>query len=482
MNEIKLWKPENLNIDKIIEENQQDFQDKKLRKPMLLFICDALLRSRASNSKKMEDKNTKFAPLWSKMLDGVVHNYNKHLTFLITHGVLITDNHFTEGKSRGYCFAYPYDGQPLTKFLINDYKLSKAMKRERIKYEKEKAANVRGYKYLTKWWESGKLDIDTTSANEWIDEYSAQKISKIRLDKSITTPEIEINNVVNKAQDHKTLIRYIKEKKYNYKFSGEGHRFYNNISNLKKELRGFLTYDGQRLSEVDMKNCQPFLGIRLFDLNFWKPKPGFEEKSLIFIDKEIDKKVRSNKDKYNCIITLLNTNESEYSKCFQVNEYIDLVLNGTFYEYFQEHFKDLYPNRFDERKKAKIEVLRIYYSNRNRHHLEYYKPCLTFRCHFPKAYNIFSNIEVINKTTQKSENYLPIILQRIESFLIIDLVCKAISESHPEILLITLHDSILTTKGNESIVEEIMTREIYNWIGYKPTVEAKDLIPLKIAA
>ena len=94
MCETKLCVPENLNIDQLIEENKEDFKNAKLRKPMLLYICDAVLKSRASNSKQMEDRNTKFTPLWSKVLDDVVHNYSNYLNFLLKNGVLISDNYF----------------------------------------------------------------------------------------------------------------------------------------------------------------------------------------------------------------------------------------------------------------------------------------------------------------------------------------------------------------------------------------------------
>ena len=78
--------------------------------------------------------------------------------------------------------------------------------------------------------------------------------------------------------------------------------------------------------------------------------------------------------------------------------------------------------------------------------------------------------------------YLPIILQRIESYLLLDVICKKISERDSGILTFTIHDSIITTKGNESIVEEIILHEIESWTGYKPRLELEDLLPLKMAA
>ena len=90
--------------------------------------------------------------------------------------------------------------------------------------------------------------------------------------------------------------------------------------------------------------------------------------------------------------------------------------------------------------------------------------------------------ELFRLIKEIQSNYLPIILQRIESFLILDVICKKISFMHPHIPLFTIHDSILTTQGNEAIVEEIMAREIQNWTGHKASFGSKELLPLQLAA
>jgi len=179
-------------------------------------------------------------------------------------------------------------------------------------------------------------------------------------------------------------------------------------------------------------------------------------------------------NQYRDIITLRKTSEAIAGKAFGLNNYTNLVVNGGFYEYIQKHFKSLYPDRFYSRDKVKQEVLRIFNVENNRTGANFYKPCKTFHSHFPEVSEMFTLIKEIQS------NYLALILQRIESFLIIDIVCKKISELHPEILFLTIHDNIITTKGNEGIVKKIMTAEIEKWTGHKPKLDCTMLKPEKI--
>jgi len=476
MSEMRFLIPENLDIDKVIEENKEIFYGNKLKKAQLLYMLDALAISRARNRKQMEDNKTPFAPLWGKLLQSVVRKYNHYINFLLSEEILITDKHFIPGeKCRGYCYNYPYNGQPYKEVVIEDLMLNRAIKRAARKHEEEIKKAMKGYGYITKWWDNGKLQIDKPSAYKWIDEYTHRKIESINANASIRFPQIEIENANNTAEDFKYLVRSIKARNYNYGFSGQGHRFYNPISNLKKELRNFLTYDGKPLVDIDIKNSQPFLSLVLFNAKFWEAKVHFKEKSLKYLLEDVYEDIRSSKY-YNSIITLVKSYETQYSIGLGFTEYRDLVLSGGFYEHIQDNFSSLYPNKFDERSKVKIEVLRILYSNPKLHWLGCYKPCHTFKSFFPGVSKLFNDIKLVK------QNYLPIILQRIESYLVLDVICKAISKLHPHIPLFTIHDNIITTKGNELIVEAIMRQEMHKWTGYEPKFGIEDLSSLKIAA
>lgn len=475
MNELKFRIPENLDLDKVIMDNHEFFKSNKLRRPQLFFICDALANSRASNRKRMENDGSHFSPLSSHVLDGVIYNYNKYIDLLLEAGIFKTDNHFIRGvKSRGYCYNYPFDGKQLKHITIQDYRLAKAQRREMEKYIRARETEMKKYNYLTKWWDSGLLDIDIVAAYEWIDNYRDSKIEEIKEVGQENTDEL-IGNLINKTEDWKWLVQLIKEKKYYYKFSGVGNRFYNNISNLKTELRQFLSYDSQPLVDLDLTNSQPFFMLALLNPNFWEPNQREEKISLQRLCPDIFNAIK-NTSYGESIITLVKNWVEKGDRNNDVTLFRDSVLDGTFYNLIQETFLPLYPDRFESRGKVKSEVLRIFYSNHNRHSADFYAPCITFKSSFPSIYTLFSNIKAVEN------NFLPLILQRIESYLILDVVCKAVDEFDPQILQLTIHDNIITTKGNEKVIEHIMASEIKRWLGYSPTLKIKDLTFIERAA
>lgn len=505
---IKLSIPENLDIDKIIKDNRTAFLKHPLKKENLLFICDALIKARVSQRKEMEENETDFANLSSKILDGVVHDYNYYLDFLISSNVIYCDRHFEKGKfCRGYKFNSLYLGQPNKEVIVEGYILKKAIRRSLDNRKKQEVKETRGYKFLTKWFESKKLDIDLEKANKWIDEYEITKIENIKFENKKVAERI--TNAIETTKDFKMLVQRIKDREYQYSFSGDGHRFYSSITNLKRDLKQYLTYDGKPLVSIDLKNSQPFLSLVLFNPEFWGEKLDKNEKmGLIWLNSGIYKDIKGKgagegiitllnshqiKDSIDWgtldsdtigsgsidsgsntgggIITLLDSHQMKDSIYSGIDNYKKLVLTGLFYEYIQKQLKPKYPERFSDRPKVKKEVMRILFSDPKDQKKRFFKPCLYFSTLFPIPYELFMLIKEVRN------NYFPIILQRIESYLIIDIICKRINKFYPEIPLFTIHDNIITTLGNEGVVDDILKEEIERWTGYLPRVETEYLYP-----
>jgi len=465
MRNIKFLIPQNLNIDEIIKENKSDYMTHPFRKEKLLFVCDALIKARISQRKEMEQNNTDYANLSSSILQFVIRDYNTYLQFLLAAKVMICNRHFKVGKfCMGYKFNPAYVGQPLKEVSVENYILKKRIRLYRISRKKEIKKNTWGYSYLTKWFDCKKLSIDKKSAFRWIDDYEKSKIEVLKTSGSYS--DLGLLNILDTARDFKSLIVRIENTDYHYAFSGAGHRFYSPLTNLKRELKQFLTFDGQKIVSIDIKNSQPFLSLALFKHDFWGKKKG--KLRLESLNREIYNTIR-NKEEYKSIITLVNTSETLTDINSGLEKYRSLVLEGLFYEYIQEYFADTYPERFSDRPRVKKEVMRILFSDPKKEHWSFYKPCLDFYKHFPVPYQLFKMIKQIEY------NYFPIILQAIESFLVIDVICKRISDLNAEIPIFTIHDNILTTIGNEGFVASIMTEEIKGYIGHTPTLDIQYL-------
>ena len=472
--------PENFDIEEITNQETVAFCGKNFKKEKILYFIDAFLKSRAYhrneiNYKAENKKNAEnYTPLSSEYLQEVVHDYQYYMNYLLANGILLTDGFFILGeKCYGFCLDSKYSGQRIKTEKVYDYKLHKAILQASEKRKAEAKKALWGYGYLTKWWASNKLKIDLKAAHLWIDEYEKNKIEKIELNDKIEDKSKAIKRAINTSEDFKFLTTSINSKIHSCAFSGESHRFYNPLSRLKRELRSFLTYDGQPLIDIDIKNSQPFFSTLLFKRSFWEANTKKKEQilALLDLDKDIYNKIRINNN-YEHIITLLKTSETCFHEDFSINKYTELVLGGKFYEHILDNFKVLFPDRFDNRDNVKKEVLRILYVENEKINWEFYKPCIRFRELFDAVFQLFYLIKEVQY------NYLPIILQRIESFLIHDIICKRISVEHPEIPLFTIHDNIITTKGNEGIVRNIMSIEIEKWIGHEPQLDCKDLTPI----
>lgn len=487
MNYRYLYVPENLDIDSLKLKRPRAFYTRNLHEEKLLYVCATVIKARSSQRKKMEEEGTRFANVSSEQLDKVVHNYREYLDYLLLMGVIETDNHFIRGeKCRGYCFRPPYRGQKLKRIEVTSHTLRRAMRRAADAYQKEQRKALKGYGYLTRWWDEPGLKIDIKAAIAWIEQYREQKLNSTYDEAAYsewTTEELEyeIDNLADTCEDLKHHVETIHRGEFDCKFSGPGHRFYNPISNLKKELRAFLTYNGQPLVELDKKNSQPYFSLALLKKSFWVT-PCNSENTLNFHSLFGAEKNRRRLGRLEgrglyveagAIITLLENGETHASKRFDgIQTYIDCV-TGDFYQHIEDLFKPRYPDRFNERENIKKEVMRILYVEPWRDHLDFYMPCKTFEHHFPSVYRLFTKIKEVD------HSYLPTILQRIESFLFLEVICKRIHEQHPDIPLFTIHDCILTTKGNEGTVKAIIEEELLRWTGYPATLHSKEVTKLQ---
>jgi hypothetical protein len=192
-----------------------------------------------------------------------------------------------------------------------------------------------------------------------------------------------------------------------YHFDTYG-RFHTNFTILKSFIRkNFLRIDGEPTVEIDIKNSQP-----------------------LFLNKIIQ---NTNSD-------LLNDDE--------VSLYSHLTLSGGFYKYLQEQLG------INEKKMIKDIVYKIFFGKN--YATEYDKK---FKSVFPKIYGFIRNF----KKNHKDYKSLSYELQRLESNFIFNKVINHIYNNHPNIKIITCHDSLICKQSDSDIVnlifEEFLNEE-----------------------
>ncbi|WP_449436189.1 hypothetical protein [Pedobacter steynii] len=90
---------------------------------------------------------------------------------------------------------------------------------------------------------------------------------------------------------------------------------------------------------------------------------------------------------------------------------------------------------------------------------------------FPKEAALIS---LFHKISDKGNNYLPILMQRLESKLMLEIVAKEVSIQHPNAPIITIHDSIFTTKEFQEPVKNIMYGFLYGKTGIEPGLKLEN--------
>lgn len=196
-----------------------------------------------------------------------------------------------------------------------------------------------------------------------------------------------------------------------------GNRIHTNITNLKKEFRSALYLENkQKLVEIDIRNSQPLI------FNY-------------FLLKEYKKDLPTD-----------------------VLEYIQLTSTGKLYDKIAEE-KGLNPDERNWLKKKLFEE--VFYCTTYLNKI--YPNSIWFEKRFP---NVFKLILKLKKNNYKD---LPILMQKLESKVVIDGVAVKFFKEQPEGFIVSIHDSFITTESNASLIQDLILEE-FSLYDLSPTV------------
>lgn len=465
---IDVFIPENLDINKILLENIPSF---KYDVEYFKYILGKISELGALNIDYYES-NDGFVNLNAQKLQRKVRDYRKYLDYLEDYKIIWADHTYIPGeKSRGYKFSPPYQ-TPVKKDKITKWSL--------IKHHNNELENNREPQcsYLDKWIKKG-LEVDYHLALEAAKRkfYSELSVKDHKAWSRYNAAMIIIDKIL------KGHIYFTRDSNVN--------RYHSILTNLGKDTRNFLTYKGQQLVSVDIKSSQPYLSCVLLSPDFYEK---FKEKETYGIG-NLPKKVReqlkegkstvkslyddttttttyiSNNKTNNISITsniqhylmLVESAEKPINKDFEM--YKSLIQEGKLYEYILKKApKNL---KLTDRDSAKKAMFLMMFSRPEI--IDHNKGAFMrfFKELFPDVFMMFEMFKL------KDHALLPIILQNIESEIVINRACKKIAVERPNLFIATIHDSIVTTVGNEQYVETVLRQELINAIGFEPILVAE---------
>jgi len=365
---------------------------------------------------------------------------------MLDNGFIRTDMKYIVGKkSFGYRLnRHTSYHASVKKIPINNRILCKHKLSEIVEKEKKITETKRFYSNLTQWFDG--LEIDKEGAINRIEQPYPEQKGGIRGTRKGKASDWE------KRYRSIQAIEKLANKEFYYNVDENVGRFHSNLTNLKKELRNFITYNGQKLVNIDIKNAQPLFSTLLFCKEF------YNENSLkinIFNYPSIINLIASN-HQYFISYTIILVKMLDSVDKQDINAYCDFVYSGNFYQKISEV---LYPTATFEKQNVKKMMFVIFFSNNRYMGQSGAKSKKDFKAHFPQTYEIFRRIKL------KNHSALAHLLQRIESSIMIENVAARISEERPDLPIFTIHDSVVTILGNEEYVSTVIKEEIFRLTG-----------------
>ena len=388
-----------------------------------------------------------YVPLNAQLLQSRVHNYKEYIDYLVNAGVLECDNHYVVGeKSKGYRFTKECNSSLQTTQISDSSLVQKIKKHQEIDPKINQS-----HSYVAKWWDD-ELSVDYEQA---IDQLNSEMLHNL---------DLQIANSFEKYNATYIHLNRFKDCDYYISVDKNIGRFHSNLTNMKSEYRNYIRYGGENLVSVDIQNSQPYLSTMLLNPDFYNKDTNINGNDFnigrILKTTSIDSSLHLPIFPPPMLVTLPET-----PIISDIQLFLDLVSQGQLYDYLQMKFVDQLGLEYDNRKAVKQAVFTILFTGNQFIGQEEAKPKKLFRELFPTVYDLFAYIK------SKDKKLLPIILQRIESYLVLEIICKRITKEHPSIPLFTVHDSIATTVGNEKIVRDIMHDELTKYIGLEPSLK-----------
>ena len=364
-----------------------------------------------------------------RYLENIVPGASKYIQYLKKCGIIEYKNYMAGRNSRLYRLCKQHDG-PTVFRTVTDNRFNRRIVEN---YNRMKLRNSKKYPMLNSYVYA--VSIDYAEAMHTIDEHY-----------NLTYQEDPM-----KAEAHRTYslaeVDKINAKSIYIRVNATNGRYDTNFTRLPSELVPHLKIDGLPLTEIDIRNSQPFFAVALFN-----PSPEVEAVMNDYLGSRLTMYIKS----------------MQLSQFEDVKLYTSLVTSGTFYEFMLDKFK-LNGIEYPDRAAAKEAVFTIYFGKNSA--VNYSSAVKLFRSLFPNVYRLFEAIK------EKEHNRLAILLQRIESHIILDIAAQRVLSELPDVKFITKHDSILPAglmvTDNVAEVSRILIEVVTEVVGAKPLLSIK---------
>ncbi|EAR02018.1 hypothetical protein [Maribacter sp. HTCC2170] len=267
------------------------------------------------------------------------------------------------------------------------------------------------------------------------------------------------------------LISEWEDKSWTYSIKPEtDNRLHTTLTRTNRSLRKHLRYQDKGLVGLDLKTSQPYFlcailkGLCFRDIDYLERIGATKILGMNLIQElcalvDIDE-ARAfacdviNEDLYNVLIKIIPIQyDLETGKPFRI------VINGKGMKEFIT--KKLYES---ERDCMKEVVLTVFNCKKGYSSAE----TKAFAAAFPSIYAIIQRI----KEDEDVEFYQ--LLSHVEAYCLLDCVAKKIAAKYPEMPLLSIHDSLVTTDDMKTLLQNKMEKYLFDITRLKPTIELEN--------
>ncbi len=480
INHYPVYIPANIDLAELLRKYplrlaSERVSDKNFQKTMdyiayFLHIIHAVPAYNKDEGTDNED-NGGYTNLKSFYLQNRIRNYQQVIDWLEEMEIIEVDRQYIVGeKTRGFRFTNTYSTvlkkhYIKTKTLINS--LTKRISDEKVPMLQPH--HLYGY--------TGNINNLTYSelAKEMLSFLSYPFNKNLKIDKE--NAEIYLRQELQKDREiyselkamkrfncRMLIVNLIHDQNFRFHVDDTAGRLHTLLSCLKKELRKFVSYNGNVLTAIDIKTSQPLLSICLLEYDLFV-KNSMAYRLSIYDAIASAKAGREFPRNLSIMIGDFLRNNSEAP---DIQTYKDLVVSGDIYAFFGGELtaRNLIPNhllpqngetKIEEeirleayRKYVKREIFLIFFSkNRN---VKQDSKASIFRELFPTVFKIFKKIK------GGAHNTLACVLQNLEAEIVLHKACVEIHENRPDIPLFTIHDSIVSTTENADFIKGILDK------------------------
>lgn len=432
------------------------------------FILSALLRYRHDYKALQTLEVTGYLPLSSELLKKVCGNqYKAALDALVDNGVI---ERASDSYSIKHSKRYRLTRHMTTSASVHR-ELSGTVRNRYLRTweesEQDRAGGLSSLTHLTKWLDPLRLTVDLQSAHDFI-EHAFHRINGLINTSDLS--EVEKHEARGRAQLRMNYqigdLQALANGTYQVANNGKDERLHSVLTRIKKELRSFLLYDGQPLVSLDIRSSQPYFFTKLLSKKFYsasvKNPLGF--KSLVQGPQHSPSPrllpPTPTPDLYSNMFPGLSETPDEQILARSV--FRQFSWGTGFYKQFAEQLNTISTKHLDE-SQAKRLVMHLFFEHRP------YKFGTESFQNFARLYPL--EADVIRGMNKLNGTLLPVLLQRLESRVMLHKVSRTIAELLPEAPLLSVHDSLLTTPPHASAVKDLMISELMAVMGLQPGVK-----------